>query len=311
MSNYHNQTQISPDSHVSDPAYNNYYGPSTQNPNTWNYGQPVPRTQATVNPNSGLINPSNPGFVYPGYLTYYTAGAQVNPGPALTNPAPNPNQSLTGGQVNPGPALPNHISSSAPSESQASKTSHRKRKDQNKQTELHATSSKDSNLVNAILQLHKEIKTLKAIKALKLGTTVSYIDQVFGKYIAVHQPLAWNYFLRCDVAKAIFKAASGISNGTAMKILSQEWRMMDKKDKQVYKDLAKAGGSLCSDVQVEPTETDLETLEKDLKVINVGSQSRSNIVQPCTNILANPCCLKQYKNKAKQLLEETSNHVSI
>ncbi|KAH9812909.1 hypothetical protein DFH28DRAFT_1061113 [Melampsora americana] len=171
--------------------------------------------------------------------------------------------------------------------------------------ELHATSGTDPTLVNAILQLHEEFETLKAIKALQLGTTVSVIDQVFGKYIAVRRPSGWNYFLRSDMANVIFKEASGIGSGTAMKILSEEWRKMDQDEKQVYNNLAKAGGTIRSGIEVEP---DLDTLEEDLEAINVGSQSRYSILQPRTNILVKPRCLQKYKENAERLCEEILNH---
>ncbi|EGG10857.1 uncharacterized protein MELLADRAFT_92204 [Melampsora larici-populina 98AG31] len=72
----------------------------------------------------------------------------------------------------------------------------------------HAQSGMTQEVLRSILKFHEEIQTLVAIKALELGTTVSTIEEIFGKYLGVRQPSAWNGFLQSELAKAIFKAGN-------------------------------------------------------------------------------------------------------
>ncbi|EGF96971.1 uncharacterized protein MELLADRAFT_90474 [Melampsora larici-populina 98AG31] len=71
--------------------------------------------------------------------------------------------------------------------------------------EKHSTSGMSDEILESVLDFHEEMQTLIAIKALELGTTVSAIEAVFGKYIGVRRPLRWNRLLQSPRARAIFK----------------------------------------------------------------------------------------------------------
>ncbi|EGG09058.1 uncharacterized protein MELLADRAFT_96307 [Melampsora larici-populina 98AG31] len=99
--------------------------------------------------------------------------------------------------------------------------------------ELHAQSGMTQAVLHSVLKFHEEMETLKAIKALKLGITVSTMEEVFGKYLGVRQPSAWNGFLQSELAKAVFKAGK-LSLHIAMRRLSAQWATFDKKEKASY-----------------------------------------------------------------------------
>ncbi|KAH9809485.1 hypothetical protein DFH28DRAFT_1066272 [Melampsora americana] len=157
--------------------------------------------------------------------------------------------------------------------------------------------------LNVVLKFHDEMQTMIAIKALELGTTVSVIEQIFGKYIGTRQMSAWNCFLRSNTAQGIFKAASGISSGEAMKRLGATWANMDQDEKQIYKDLAGKVNNGTDTPNINNSNN--KTLDKQLDVMDVGSQSRDNILHPCSNTLINARCLKKYKENAIRLLDLT------
>lgn len=156
--------------------------------------------------------------------------------------------------------------------------------------EKHAQSGLTHTILKSIISFHEEIQTMIAIKALELGTTVSIIEEVFGKYMGVRRPSAWNGYLQSDFAKAVFKAAGGIGSGEAMKILSDEWANTDLIQRETYRKVA-------PDLNVEP-------LDAGLAEMDIGTQARSTILQPRTNVLTNPVCLKKYKDTAKRILDE-------
>ncbi|KAH9813817.1 hypothetical protein DFH28DRAFT_1169751 [Melampsora americana] len=165
----------------------------------------------------------------------------------------------------------------------------------------YASTGLSDTVVDSLLNFHEEMETLIAIKALKLGITVSDIEQVFGKYVGVRRPSAWNQFLQSLLARTMFKEARGVGNGKGMKALSQKWRSMTPKEKSVYKNATQ---------EAEPAE--LQNLDGQLQVIGVGSQSRHSLLQPRSNIVANPKNVKQYKEKATAFVEETiANSVSV
>ncbi|KAH9807942.1 hypothetical protein DFH28DRAFT_1227738 [Melampsora americana] len=167
--------------------------------------------------------------------------------------------------------------------------------------EKYASTGLSDTVVDSLLNFHEEMETLIAIKALELGITVSDIERVFGKYVGVRRPSAWNRFLQSLLARTIFKEARGVGNGKGMKALSQKWRSMTPKEKSVYKNATQ---------EAEPAE--LQNLDGQLQVIGVGSQSRHSLLQPCSNIVANPKNVKQYKEKATAFVEETiANSVSV
>ncbi|KAH9816604.1 hypothetical protein DFH28DRAFT_1056365 [Melampsora americana] len=157
----------------------------------------------------------------------------------------------------------------------------------------YATEGMNEVAVNAVLQFHEEMQTMIAIKALELGITVSVIEEIFGKYIGVRRPSAWNQFLRSDLAHAVFKEASGIHSGEAMKVLGVKWSSMDADEKKPYIDAAKKG------------KTHLDELDNELEAIEVGPHTRNEILQPRTKVLTNAVCLKKYKDNAERLLDNT------
>ncbi|KAH9814910.1 hypothetical protein DFH28DRAFT_1107863 [Melampsora americana] len=157
----------------------------------------------------------------------------------------------------------------------------------------YATEGMNEVAVNAVLQFHEEMQTMIAIKALELGITVSVIEEIFGKYIGVRRPSAWNQFLRSDLAHAVFKEASGIHSGEAMKVLGAKWSSMDADEKKPYIDAAKKG------------KTHLDKLDNELEAIEVGPHTWNKILQPRTKVLTNAVCLKKYKDNAKRLLDNT------
>ncbi|KAH9816236.1 hypothetical protein DFH28DRAFT_891774, partial [Melampsora americana] len=48
-----------------------------------------------------------------------------------------------------------------------------------------AQSGMNQDILRSILKFHKEIQTLIANTALKLGTIISTIEEIFGKYLGV------------------------------------------------------------------------------------------------------------------------------
>ncbi|KAH9807204.1 hypothetical protein DFH28DRAFT_916562 [Melampsora americana] len=169
--------------------------------------------------------------------------------------------------------------------------------------EKYATVGMSEVTLNAVLKFHDEMQTMIAIKALELGTTVSVIEQIFGKYIGTRRMSAWNCFLRSDTARGIFKAASGISSGEAMKRLGATWANMDQDEKQIYKDLAGQVNNGTDTPNIN--NSNIETLDEQLDVMDVGPQSRDNILHPRSNTLINARCLKKYKENAIRLLDLT------
>ncbi|KAH9806745.1 hypothetical protein DFH28DRAFT_919558 [Melampsora americana] len=158
----------------------------------------------------------------------------------------------------------------------------------------YASSCLSDTVVESLMNFHEEMETLIAIKALELGITVSDIERVFGKFIGVRKPSAWNRFLQSPLARQIFKEARGVGNGTGMKVLSQKWKSMTPAEKEVYKQATQ-----------EADTTTIDNLDGQLQDIGVGSQSRYSVLQPRSNTVANARNLKQYKDKAEHFVEET------
>ncbi|KAH9814542.1 hypothetical protein DFH28DRAFT_970319 [Melampsora americana] len=69
-----------------------------------------------------------------------------------------------------------------------------------------------------------------------------------------------------------------------MKMLSQVWKNMTHKARNVYKEATQ-----------ETDSTTLQDLDHQLKAMNVGSQGRPSILQSQSNMVANPQNLLQYK----------------
>ncbi|KAH9820984.1 hypothetical protein DFH28DRAFT_1190396 [Melampsora americana] len=176
--------------------------------------------------------------------------------------------------------------------------------------EKHAQTGMSEEVFQSILAFHEEMQTMIAIKALELGTTVSVIEEIFGKYVGVRRPSAWNGYLQSDLAKSIFKTgksffedwqcnidqlisvshvAGGIASGEAMRCLSAKWAAMDKSEKATYRK------------GIEDT----THLDQGLAELEFGQQVRDEITQPRTNIVENAHCLKKQKVAAVRLLDET------
>ncbi|KAH9816174.1 hypothetical protein DFH28DRAFT_891715, partial [Melampsora americana] len=160
----------------------------------------------------------------------------------------------------------------------------------------YATEGMNEVAVNAVLQFHEEMQTVIAIKALKLGITLSVIEEVSrnGKYIGVRRPSAWNQFLQSDLAHAVFKEGQFQSNNGIQVQCSEIWyTSMDADEKKPYIDAAKKG------------KTHLNKLNNELEAIEVGPWTQNKILQPCTKVLTNAVCLKKYKDNTKRLLDNT------
>ncbi|EGG02141.1 uncharacterized protein MELLADRAFT_91633 [Melampsora larici-populina 98AG31] len=167
--------------------------------------------------------------------------------------------------------------------------------------EKYASTGLSDTVVESLLNFHEEMETLIAIKALELGITVSDIERVFGKYVGVRRPSAWNRFLQSPLARATFKAARGVGNGKGMKALSQKWKSMTLEEKSVYKQATQ---------EADPAV--LNNFNDQLHDMGVGNQSRQSILQSRSNTVANAKNTKQYKEKAKSFVEETlSNAVQM
>ncbi|KAH9809626.1 hypothetical protein DFH28DRAFT_1086086 [Melampsora americana] len=156
-----------------------------------------------------------------------------------------------------------------------------------------AMSGLTETVLESVLAFHEEIETMIAIKALELGVTVSDIEKVFGKYVGIRRPSAWNRFLQSPNARAIFKEARGIGDGKGMKLLSQVWKNMTQEEKDVYKEATQAADS-----------TTLNTLEQGLEEVQVGPQRRQAILHPRSNVVINPRNLVQYKHNAETFMDE-------
>ncbi|KAH9820074.1 hypothetical protein DFH28DRAFT_885823 [Melampsora americana] len=137
--------------------------------------------------------------------------------------------------------------------------------------EKHARTGMSQEVFQCILKFHEEMETLIAIKALELGTTVSAIEEIFGKYIGV---------------------PGGIGSGEAMRALSAKWANMDKQEKQTYR-------------KGSQDTTIAESLDQDLAESDFGVHARIEILQPRTNVLTNPRSPKEHKIAAERLLNET------
>ncbi|KAH9807540.1 hypothetical protein DFH28DRAFT_1089350 [Melampsora americana] len=157
--------------------------------------------------------------------------------------------------------------------------------------EKHAQTGMSDAVFHSILKFHEEIETLIAIKALELGTTVSVIEEIFGKYMGVRRPSAWNGYLQSDFARSVFKEAGGVASGEAMRVLKANWATINKAEKETYRKV--------------PRNTSADTTNEDLKDLGIGAQSQSNILQPRTTVITNARCLKQYKVSAERLLDQT------
>ncbi|KAH9816840.1 hypothetical protein DFH28DRAFT_1081658 [Melampsora americana] len=178
--------------------------------------------------------------------------------------------------------------------------------------EKHATSGLSDEMLESLLEFHEQMQTMIAIKALELGTTVSAIEAVFGKYIGVRRPLRWNRFLQSLRARAEFKAACGVGSGEGMRRLSALWKSMTEGKKDVYKEATQ--------------ETDLASLnamDEQLATLEVGSRSRNQILQSGSNTEINPRSLEKYKDVAdkycipiaksnhfEMVIVAVSNHIS-
>ncbi|KAH9810861.1 hypothetical protein DFH28DRAFT_1064254 [Melampsora americana] len=155
-----------------------------------------------------------------------------------------------------------------------------------------ASSGLTESVLESVLEFHEEIETKIAIKALELGITVSDIKKVFGKYIGVRRPSAWNRFLQSPTASAIFKEAHGVANGQGMKALSRVWKSMTQEEKDLHKEATQ-----------ETDPTTLQNLDQTLEEMEVGPQSRQAILQPRSNTVINARNLGQYKKNAEDFMD--------
>ncbi|KAH9818774.1 hypothetical protein DFH28DRAFT_888001 [Melampsora americana] len=159
--------------------------------------------------------------------------------------------------------------------------------------EKHATSGLSDEMLESLLEFHEEMQTMIAIKALELGTTVSAIEAVFGKYIGVRRPSRWNRFLQSPRARAEFKAARGVGSGEGMRRLSAMWKSMTEGEKDVYKEATQ-----------ETDSASLNAMDQQLATLEVGSRSRNQILQSGSNTVINPRSLEKYKDVADKYVDD-------
>ncbi|KAH9812832.1 hypothetical protein DFH28DRAFT_1084203 [Melampsora americana] len=153
--------------------------------------------------------------------------------------------------------------------------------------EKYASSCMTDAILESVLEFHEELQTMIAIKALELGTTVSAIEVVFGKYIGVRRPSRWNQFLQSPRARTVFKA--GVGSGEGMQQLSAMWKSMTEEEKDVYKEAVQ-----------EMDSTDLQAMDEDLAGLESG-----------TNTVINPQSLKKYKDNTENYLDDVMKNVMV
>ncbi|KAH9808038.1 hypothetical protein DFH28DRAFT_1199408 [Melampsora americana] len=136
-----------------------------------------------------------------------------------------------------------------------------------------------------LIEFHETQQHALAMMAVELGISVSAIEAMWGRRIAVRIATAWNRYLQTHHAKALFKTYGGISNGVAMSELSFAWKHMSPEEKAAFK--------------APIPDVDLNFGDK-----VVSNKRARQIVQPRTLVKSNPTSLQKSERQVQSYLTD-------
>ncbi|KAH9810019.1 hypothetical protein DFH28DRAFT_1132607 [Melampsora americana] len=155
-----------------------------------------------------------------------------------------------------------------------------------------AGSSLTRDEMNILFKFHEEQQHALAMKAIELGISVSSIDALWGRRIAVRIATAWNRFLQTPEAKAIFQEAGGISGGIAMAELSRIWKAKSPDERALYK--------------APPTQDDPDFGDR-----TIGRDRQQALLQPRTAIKTNSTSLKKCEDLVRTFLADWHERATV